>query len=57
MNSTELIQKHEAAEENDEGNPEMKVGEDGAKQIAGSGRLAQRHYSLGMRLAESGVPS
>jgi hypothetical protein len=31
VRSTELIQEHEAADEDGEGNPEMRVGEDDAK--------------------------
>jgi hypothetical protein len=33
MDSTELIQEHETANKNDQRNPEMEVGGDGAKQI------------------------
>jgi hypothetical protein len=56
VNSTELIQEYKAGEKHAERDPEMNVGEDGAKQIAGSVGLAQRHSSLGMEIAESGVP-
>ena len=33
MNSTEFIQKHEAASKDDQGNPEVDVGGDRAKEI------------------------
>jgi hypothetical protein len=55
--SAEFIQKHEAADEDSERNPEVDVGGDGMKQIAGTVGLAGRHWSLGMEVAESGVPS
>lgn len=48
--SAEFIQKHEAANEHDERNPEMEVGGDGPKQIAGSVGLAVRHCSLELSL-------
>jgi hypothetical protein len=35
VSSTEFIQKDEAAEKNGEGNPEVEVGGDGMKEVAG----------------------
>jgi hypothetical protein len=37
MRSTELVQKEEAADENAERDPEVKIGGDGAEQVAASG--------------------
>ena len=36
MSSTEIVQEEETANEDDQWNPEMEVGGDGAKQIHGS---------------------
>jgi hypothetical protein len=57
--SAEFIQKHEAADEHSERNPEMDVGGDHAEKIAGSseiGRVCQ-HFNLQNAVLESGVPS
>jgi hypothetical protein len=49
LNSTQLIQKEDSAEEYAQGNPEMNVGCDCAKQIAGSRVGWVRQYcGLGM---------
>ena len=53
MRSTELIQKEESADQNAERDPEVRIGGDGAKQIAASGavggheRIAYRTAVLG----------
>jgi hypothetical protein len=57
VSSTEFIQKEEAAEKYGERDPEVEVGGDGAKHVAGSVGRARRHCSLGIELAESGEPS
>jgi hypothetical protein len=57
LSSTELIQKEKAGDEDGEGDPEVDVGGNRTKQIAGTFSFAGRHRSLGMEVAESGVPS
>jgi hypothetical protein len=57
--SAEFIQKHDAAEEDGERNPEMDVGGDDLKEIAGRrgfGRVCQ-YFNLLNAALESGVPS
>jgi len=48
VSSTEPIQEQKAADKDAERNPEVKVGRDGAKQVAGTAGLARRHCDLGM---------
>jgi hypothetical protein len=49
LNSTQLIQKEDSAEEYAEGNPKMNVGRDGTEQIAGTKVDWVRQYcGLGM---------
>jgi hypothetical protein len=57
--SAEFIQKHEAAHEDCERNPEMDVGGDHAKKIAGSGEVGRvrQYFNLQNAVLESGVPS
>ena len=57
MSSTELVQEHETANQDDQRNPEVDVGGDGARKIAGTLDFSGRHRSLGMELGEPGVPS
>ena len=45
VSSTELVQEDETAEENGEGNPEVEVGRDGAKQSARIVGFAGSHAS------------
>jgi hypothetical protein len=57
--SAEFIQKHEAADEDSERNPEMDVGGDHAEKIGGRrgfGRIRQ-YFNLQNAALESGVPS
>jgi hypothetical protein len=57
--SAEFIQKHEAADEHGERNPEVEVGGDHAEKVARSGEVGRvRHYfNLQNAVLESGVPS
>jgi hypothetical protein len=57
--SAEFIQKHEAADEHGEWNPEMDVGGDHAEKISGSGEVGRvrQYFNLQNAVLESGVPS
>ena len=57
--SAEVIQEQQAGDEDSEGNPEMEVGGDYAKQIAGSGDIGgvRQYFNLQNAVRESGVPS
>jgi hypothetical protein len=57
--SAETIQKQEAAHEDGDRNPEVDVGSDYAKQIAGSGDIGgvRQYVNLQNAVLESGVPS
>jgi len=57
--SAEVIQKQEAADEYSKRNPEVDVGGDYAKQIAGSGDVGgvRQYFNLQNAVRESGVPS
>jgi len=54
LSSTEFIQKEEAAEKNDQRNPEVEVGGDGAEHVAGTVVFAGRHCRLRMGLLNLG---
>jgi hypothetical protein len=57
--SAEFIQKHKAADEHSERNPEVDVGGDHSEKIARSsefGRVRQ-YFNLQNQVLESGVPS
>jgi hypothetical protein len=54
MRSTELIQKDEAADENAERDPEVKIGGNGAKQVAASG-VVGGHEWIAYRTAVLGA--
>lgn len=55
--SAEFIQKHEAADEDDERNPKVKVGGDHAEEIARSGDVGRvrQDFNLQNAALESGV--
>jgi hypothetical protein len=57
--SAEFIQKHEAADEDSERNPEVDVGGDHAKEITGCGEVSRvrQYFNLQKAVLESGVPS
>jgi hypothetical protein len=57
--SAEVIQKQEAADQDGKWNPEVEVGGDYAKQIAGSGDIggARQYFNLQNAVRESGVSS
>jgi hypothetical protein len=57
--SAEFIQKQEAADEDSERNPEVDVGGDDLKEIAGRGEFAwvRQYLNLQNAVLESGVPS